>query len=460
MFHYDDLGAGLGLLSLDDIRGCHASSTLQRHILPHDTNNGFSDDDGMDIDSVSLASHQDLTEIDAEIQENNDGDCADEDSANTLLANILSPTTLGVHYALKHRLLLPPPESIKTESPVDYEFDTSRAHLHSTGVVNQPNRSKFDPIPPYSIFNAAGSTNQSNEVEDQLSVLVEEPEMYENSMNRSFRYRSQISPAPYSIVHHHHYYGAQTGFQNGHPGFQNGYQGFQDSGNSQLGPGLRPDLQPAYGQNGLTDEGKIDGSSDLNTSSNLNSSTRDPLHTALTRRHSLQSKDVVLPSPWDSHLMPAEKAPYLFSLYLQLVINLSLSVYTGHLLVSIVRTIKQDVAYKLEKEANNLLVEIALCERSYYENNCQPESIVPALEKMCAHWEKCMNQDPFRGGNKSLVSAHTIAMIVNLLIEPLSFKVLFVFASALLLVFVSNFAFGYIRAKTYYGWSHGHGLQA
>lgn len=442
MSHYDDLGAGLGLLSLDDIRSCHAPSTLQRHVLSHDINNGLFDDDGMDIDSELLESHQNLAEINAEVQENNDGDSSDEYSANTSLANVLSPTTLGVHYALKHRLLLPPPESTKTDSAVDYEFDTSGAHLHSTGVVNQPNRSRFDAVLPFSIFNAAGSTNQPN-------VLVEEPEMYENSMNRSFRYRSQISPASYSIVHHHHYYGVQTGSQKGYPGFQNGYQDFQDSGDSQLGSGLTPEPQPAYGPHGLTDEGKIDESIGPNTS------TRSPLHTAVTRRHSLHAKDIVLPSPWDSHLMPAEKAPYLFSLYLQLVINLSLSVYAGHLLVSIVRTIKQDVAYKLEKEANNLLVEIALCERSYYENNCQPESIVPALEKMCAHWEKCMNQDPFRGGNKSLVSAHTIAMIVNLLIEPLSFKVLFVFASALLLVFVSNFAFGYIRAKSYYGWSHG-----
>ena len=62
-----------------------------------------------------------------------------------------------------------------------------------------------------------------------------------------------------------------------------------------------------------------------------------------------------------------------------------------------------------------------------------------------------MNQDPFSGGNMSLVSAHTLGMIVNSLIEPLGFKVLVVVLSFTVVVFGCNFGFGYLRAKAYWG---------
>lgn len=62
-----------------------------------------------------------------------------------------------------------------------------------------------------------------------------------------------------------------------------------------------------------------------------------------------------------------------------------------------------------------------------------------------------MKQDPERGGNVSSLGAQTIGMVITSLIEPLSFKTLSVFASAVLLVYVYNFGFGYIRARTYYG---------
>lgn len=431
MSHYEDLGAGLVLLSLDDI-GSEVTNTRSQSHFSHDDY----DDDGMDIDSDSLESDQ-LEEMNAEDQVS-DGEL--EDDANALLVNILSPTSLGVHYALKNRLLMPPPETSTTE--LDYEFDTSNAQRQSDiSVVNHPNRTTFEPVAVSSIFNDNNRGNQR--------VLVEEPEIYENSMNRSFQYRRQMLPASYSVVHHHHYYGAQTGFHLGSE-FQVG-----SAIGSRLGSGIGSGLGASLGSEAYhLAPGLSNGYSGESGDSNYLKLTTTTLsrNNIVTRKHSLQTKDIVLPLPWDSHLMPAERTPYLFSLYLQLIINLSLTIYAGHLVVGIVGTIKQDVSYKLATEANNLLVEIALCERSYQENHCHPESIVPALEKMCAHWEKCMKQDPFRGGNKSLVSAHTIAMIVNLLIEPLSFKVLLVFASALLLVFISNFAFGYVRAKTYYGW--------
>lgn len=455
MSHYEDLGTGLGLLSLDDVRR-HEVETNHAFHTSHD------EGDAMDIDSVS-----DLSEQDIVLQEADDGETenASEDEENTLIMNILSPTSLGVQYALKQRLLMPPPDKDTNHrlSDLDYVYDTSMAVR--SGAVNLPNRSTFEPVAVTSLFNESPMDS---------SILVEEPEVYENSMNRSFQYRRQMAPASYSVVHHHHYYGGQNGAQTGfqaYPGSVQSGPGLAHSGtmsNSEYA-GYHPTFQkqsfqdyaqgPVIGYAVGSNDGKIgkigktrefglinSGPGDIYTG-HYNHGERYP-----TRHGHFLSKDLVLPSPWDSHATPAERTPYLFSLYLQLLINICLSVYAGHLLVTIVRTIKQDIDYKLETEANNLLVEIALCERSYYENNCQPETIVPALEKMCGYWEKCMNQDPFRGGNKSLMSAHTIAMIINLLIEPLSFKVLVVFALAMVLVFVSNFAFGYVRAKTYYGW--------
>lgn len=164
-----------------------------------------------------------------------------------------------------------------------------------------------------------------------------------------------------------------------------------------------------------------------------------------------EGKDTHLPLPWDKSSTPAEERAYMLSLYLQLAVNLVVLAYALHLVWSVVAAIKKDVTHKLSRHANNLLVEIALCERSYRENHCSPDEIVPALEQMCAYWEQCMRQDPTRGGNVSSLGAQTIGMVLTSLVEPLSFKALAVFAGAVLLVYVYNFGFGYVRARTYWG---------
>lgn len=158
-----------------------------------------------------------------------------------------------------------------------------------------------------------------------------------------------------------------------------------------------------------------------------------------------------IPLPWESKSTPAERTAYILLTYLQFVFNGVLSCYALHLVWVIVRAIRQDVSNKLRSHANSMLVEVALCERSYYENNCLPDQIVPALEKMCAYWEKCMKQDVDNGGNASSVGAYTIGLIVTSLVEPLSFKVLAVLTLAVVVVYLCNFAFGYVRARTYYG---------
>lgn len=168
-------------------------------------------------------------------------------------------------------------------------------------------------------------------------------------------------------------------------------------------------------------------------------------------KHNEISQPLRLPLPWENGSVPAERSAYVLSSYLQLLVNGAISVYGFHILWVVVRAIRQDVAHKLRVHATNRLVEIASCERSYRENNCSPEQMVPALEKMCAYWEKCKNQDPHSPGNASSVGAYTLGLIVTSLVEPLSLKVLLVLSGAFVLVYLCNFAFGYVRARTYYG---------
>ena len=64
---------------------------------------------------------------------------------------------------------------------------------------------------------------------------------------------------------------------------------------------------------------------------------------------------------------------------------------------------------------------MAVCSKEYLENRCAPSTRVPAMEKACMAWEKCMNRDPSVVG-RARVSAETFAEIINSFIEPISYK--------------------------------------
>lgn len=51
------------------------------------------------------------------------------------------------------------------------------------------------------------------------------------------------------------------------------------------------------------------------------------------------------------------------------------------------------------------------------------------------------------------ISAETIGVLVNSLIEPLGWKFFMFVLMFVVTVFACNFSFGYIRAKSYYGWT-------
>ncbi|OBA24458.1 hypothetical protein METBIDRAFT_86432 [Metschnikowia bicuspidata var. bicuspidata NRRL YB-4993] len=406
MSAFEELGAGLGSLSLGNLHGSAG---------PHEN-----EDDLMDIDSLesydmafSPQIHDTRNDelagrgVDTEgeiLEAEEDSEYVDED---LLILHTLSPTVLGAKYALKpRRLLMPPPPKIEREAPgyqssapsgsdgleYDYEFDTSM--LTSVGRIGDASGTRQRHVEG---LNGLGHTHPFMRDRESLRCSVLEPPVpaLESLTGRSLQYESKLNPIQ---IHHHHYYPQET--------------------------------------------------DPLDTQNTHNTHNTQQL---LLPNAGISSQ--MLPSPWDPRAVPAERTPYVLSSYLQLLINVVLSGYAVHIVIAIIQAIRQDVAHKINQEANNLLVEMALCERSYHENYCSPDTIVPALEKMCAYWEKCMNQDPFQIGNRSLVSAHTIGMILNSLIEPLSFKFLVVGAVVIMMVFACNFAFGYIRAKTYYGWT-------
>lgn len=94
---------------------------------------------------------------------------------------------------------------------------------------------------------------------------------------------------------------------------------------------------------------------------------------------------------------------------------------------------------------------ISECQTSYLTNRCDPDTRIPAMQSLCTEWEKCMAKDPKEIG-KLKVFTETLAEIVNKFIEPLSYKSMFFLIVLILgVLFITNFAFGIIRHRKYFG---------
>lgn len=366
---------------------------------------------------------------------------------------ILSPTTLGARLAVQPRQKLLLPANSDGDESVDYEVDrSSNDESYSTnsdtfvkyrGTPELEYRPKQRMISSFSSADAntffANARRKRNGIDEYTfnPTNGNYDDSYNNingsTLNQSYLYRKQnkfpsvhnnlFSPMNNSWatplqVHHHHYYSTPV----------------NQSMNQMRTPNHLEMMQshPSHNQ----------------SPSRLDVQIREH-----DQQVQLARKDINLPLPWEPNSCPHEKTSYMLSSYLQLLVNLIATCYATYLTYSIIQTIRQDIKHKLSQQISNTLIEIESCKRSYQENNCDPELIVPILEKPCAYWLQCMNQDPFNGGgNKSLISAETVGMIINSLIEPLSFKFFLVMFGFILLIFACNFTFGFIRAKSYYGW--------
>jgi hypothetical protein len=171
-----------------------------------------------------------------------------------------------------------------------------------------------------------------------------------------------------------------------------------------------------------------------------------------------ESQQIVLPAPWSKNASPKAPTPYLISSYLQLIFNALTSSLAIYVLISAIRTIRSDINNKMEEYATEIEMEIQRCTKLYLENRCAPETRRPALEQRCIEWDRCRRRDSRVLANKASVSAETLGIILNALIEPIGVKAIVVVVLILAgWTFTSNFIFGFVRAKSYYGWNAAQG---
>ncbi|KAG2223701.1 hypothetical protein INT45_007279, partial [Circinella minor] len=109
--------------------------------------------------------------------------------------------------------------------------------------------------------------------------------------------------------------------------------------------------------------------------------------------------------------------------WLQFIFNSVLTVLILYILFIVLWTLRHDFRIKTEEYTAAILDEIALCNRNYGINHCNPSTRVPAMEEKCNYWEACKNRDPLLI-TRSKLSAEMAAEILNSFVEPISYKTL------------------------------------
>ncbi|EIJ88735.1 hypothetical protein NEPAR06_1274 [Nematocida parisii] len=82
--------------------------------------------------------------------------------------------------------------------------------------------------------------------------------------------------------------------------------------------------------------------------------------------------------------------------YLSLILNVFIVGLMILLVVKGVVMIKNDIEVRVNTSIMDQKTRISDCAREYRINRCNPEDRVPAVEKQCQEWEKCMAQDPIK----------------------------------------------------------------
>lgn len=118
--------------------------------------------------------------------------------------------------------------------------------------------------------------------------------------------------------------------------------------------------------------------------------------------------------------------PGILSWWAQLVVNLSLFSLAVYVVFGFVSAIRSEFDQAAEEASDSILAEMATCAKSYVDNKCAGGGRLPALETVCENWERCMNRDPAKIG-RAKVSAHTMAIIINSFIDPISWKAIVCF---------------------------------
>lgn len=157
-----------------------------------------------------------------------------------------------------------------------------------------------------------------------------------------------------------------------------------------------------------------------------------------------------LPNPTLGWMMQNPNLPYIITSYLQLAFNGIMLASMAYVVYLFISSVRQDVGFKFSAHSGEILMAKSKCAKLYLLNECAAHSRRPALETLCDQWELCMNRDE-HAVNRARLGAETLAEIISGFIDRFSYKALGLISLLFLgSMFVSNFAFGFFRAKTYY----------
>ncbi|KAJ5931067.1 hypothetical protein N7466_006560 [Penicillium verhagenii] len=139
--------------------------------------------------------------------------------------------------------------------------------------------------------------------------------------------------------------------------------------------------------------------------------------------------------------------PSILSWWAQLLVNLSLFTLAVYIVFTFVAAIRAEFEHAAEEVSDTILADMARCAKDYVDNKCGGGDRLPALESVCENWERCMNRDPAKVG-RAKVSAHTMALIINNFIDPISWKAVTIFLATISTVtVVSNWSFRSFRSR-------------
>lgn len=145
---------------------------------------------------------------------------------------------------------------------------------------------------------------------------------------------------------------------------------------------------------------------------------------AVAKKGNLQVEQGSRASTWSEFFSMLEahpNVPAILSWWAQLVVNLSLFSLAVYVVFGFVSAIRGEFEQAAQEMSDTILADMAVCTKSYLDNDCGRPTRAPALETICENWERCMNRDPAKVG-RAKVSAHTMAIIINSFIDPISWK--------------------------------------
>ncbi|KAJ5852642.1 uncharacterized protein N7529_012027 [Penicillium soppii] len=178
--------------------------------------------------------------------------------------------------------------------------------------------------------------------------------------------------------------------------------------------------------------------------------SREEQSTKLTKQGNQPTEKSSRVSTWSEFFSMLEahpNVPAILSWWAQLVVNLALFSLAVYIVFGFVSAIRGEFEQAAQEMSDTILADMAVCTKSYLDNDCGRPTRAPALETICENWERCMNRDPAKVG-RAKVSAHTMAIIINSFIDPISWKAILCFLATISTVtVVSNWSFRSFRHR-------------